>query len=745
MKNGREVTADINEPYKAILIIGNGVHLPNYIMNLYKQQGWLLIGDGIQIIDTLDLSVLAGKVDKNTRINIMAHGRAVDGIHSIDGGFRTENFLRKISYYSGEIALKIDFFSCYGSASALDANTLPEGSVFIAHSSADEVSSTNIGIKTILKSHQDLSITDPVQSFVTKFMLKMTDTITIAIKIGNSVFKHTIQPPRRMLLNPHDIIKYFEYQRSEFIAAYHMALGMHIYIAQLPPITEQEALEWRNDNFVVEAMHGSEKLIKALQYNPADFSDCIDHSIGNYTTALMLAASRGYDHMVTALLAVPGIKVNAQDVYGDTALHKAIKKGYVNVVTALLAVPSINVNTQDIDGDTALHKAVKKGYADIVSVLLTSDNIDADVLATALKSAIKNGNDLIVRAFLKSGKVGDINQKDNSGYSALLYAAMFNQDRVTTTLLGVPGIDINAEDKNHKTALMWSASMGYIDVVTILLREEGINVNANDNKGYTALTLAIAQGHLNVVTELLKSDKVDINKKDEHGRTALMLAVECGDTDIVTALLNSGKVDDINAVNESGKTALMLAVEHGNASMVTALLDQLEIKADLKNKGITALMSAVILGRTDMISTLIASDKVNLNEVNAQGRTALILATMLNKDKIVATLLESGKVDTSIADYDGNTALTLAQNKNNINIISLLNSHNPDLNVKAQPSSPSHAARFAKLSPRTTRGNKAEAFRAEKIGLAARTEPKLPRQRVGIKRKGDPDQNVYEL
>ena len=65
----------------------------------------------------------------------------------------------------------------------------------------------------------------------------------------------------------------------------------------------------------------------------------------------MEAANHGHAIIVTALLAVPGIDVNAKDsvrpAHGCTALMCAAKTGHTAIVTALLAVPGIDVNAKD--------------------------------------------------------------------------------------------------------------------------------------------------------------------------------------------------------------------------------------------------------------------------------------------------------------------------------------------------------------------------------------------------------------
>ena len=66
------------------------------------------------------------------------------------------------------------------------------------------------------------------------------------------------------------------------------------------------------------------------------------------TTALMSAAFSAQANVVRALLAVPGILVNAQDSFRSTALMLAADiSGNVEVVRALLDVPGIDVHARN--------------------------------------------------------------------------------------------------------------------------------------------------------------------------------------------------------------------------------------------------------------------------------------------------------------------------------------------------------------------------------------------------------------
>ena len=94
-------------------------------------------------------------------------------------------------------------------------------------------------------------------------------------------------------------------------------------------------------------------------------------------TALMRAANGGHTDRVTALLAAPGLNMNAATVTGRTALMWAVVGGHAETVTALLASPGLNVNV-DRYGQTALMQAVEGGHAETVTALLAAPGLDVN-------------------------------------------------------------------------------------------------------------------------------------------------------------------------------------------------------------------------------------------------------------------------------------------------------------------------------------------------------------------------------
>jgi ankyrin repeat protein len=84
-----------------------------------------------------------------------------------------------------------------------------------------------------------------------------------------------------------------------------------------------------------------------------------------------------------------------------------------------------------------------------------------------------------------------VNDKDESGWTPLMYAAGHNKNPEVITVLLKAGADLNAqEDHRGKTPLIVAAWRNYNPEVIVTLLKAGANVKAQDHFGATALDYA---------------------------------------------------------------------------------------------------------------------------------------------------------------------------------------------------------------------------------------------------------------
>ena len=118
---------------------------------------------------------------------------------------------------------------------------------------------------------------------------------------------------------------------------------------------------------ILAAQNGHTGTVNALLENSAEVN--ARNKAGS--TALILAADNGDTATVSALLA-KGAKVNDINTKENSALMLAAWKGSKDTVKALLAVEGIKVNAANMYGDTALISARDRAHTEIANLLIAN-------------------------------------------------------------------------------------------------------------------------------------------------------------------------------------------------------------------------------------------------------------------------------------------------------------------------------------------------------------------------------------
>ncbi len=149
-------------------------------------------------------------------------------------------------------------------------------------------------------------------------------------------------------------------------------------------------------------------------------------------TALLAAANWDKPEVVK-LLVRAGAEVNVTSS-GETPLHVAARKGHDAVVTALLRAPSVAVDNRTSIGQTPLWSAVQSEQVEITRLLLQSGaNPNARTLGTTpLMIAAYKGNATIVRVLIEWK--ADPNARGPDATSALSIAQKLKHYRIVEIL-----------------------------------------------------------------------------------------------------------------------------------------------------------------------------------------------------------------------------------------------------------------------------------------------------------------------
>jgi len=173
----------------------------------------------------------------------------------------------------------------------------------------------------------------------------------------------------------------------------------------------------------------------------------------------------------------------------------------------------------------------------------------------------------------------DINQQDEKGYTALIWACMSSSDekcRETAKLLINKGADVNIKANNGSTALIEAA--GNSQEVFNLLLNKGADIKAKRNNGtgafYQCMLGMIYYGYDNIkIAKFLlengaSADEAPVSGGGE-GSTPLVYAARENKLDIAKFLIEHAA--DVNAKNARNQTPLSLAEKAGHTKMVELL------------------------------------------------------------------------------------------------------------------------------------------------------------------------------
>ena len=99
---------------------------------------------------------------------------------------------------------------------------------------------------------------------------------------------------------------------------------------------------------------------------------------------------------------------------------------------------------------------------------------------------------------------------------------------------------------------------------------------------------------------------------------------------------------------------------------------EIDINANLMNKGETALYLASTYGSKEIVRCLLEDSKIELNKAQNNGLTALYIATQDGHKKVVQLLLSDPRTDVNKPSKDGTTPLMIAARQGHKEIVQLL-------------------------------------------------------------------------
>ena len=232
------------------------------------------------------------------------------------------------------------------------------------------------------------------------------------------------------------------------------------------------------------------------------------------TTPLMLAAMQGRKELVGKLLEKK-IKIDARDIYRETALFKAVCSDHLEIVDMLLekgANPDVKVTIPDFEephrdewGDKPLTVAVWNGSKDMVKLLLETGRVNVnhccDGESTNIQIAIRDKNETIIKMLMDAG--ADLTKITHENRNSLHFLAETRStlmDDELAKMLIEAGCDVSLVDNNNVTPLL---SAVHYDKVTLVKRL--VQANAPLDLSGNAINVAMDHKHLDIACILIKA------------------------------------------------------------------------------------------------------------------------------------------------------------------------------------------------------------------------------------------------
>ncbi|KAG4253032.1 hypothetical protein FPRO03_14254 [Fusarium proliferatum] len=391
------------------------------------------------------------------------------------------------------------------------------------------------------------------------------------------------------------------------------------------------------------------------------------------------------------LLNLPVRDPNERDQWGRSPLWWAVSTGNVEMVTRLIAIPEVDINAPDcIWNLSPLLVAILGNKTAIAHVQLS--RADVDVVARASEM----GQIALIQAARlgRTAVVERLTERPDHAYpgltdfkwrrTALSWAAGEGHVASAALLLALPDCNLNCTDVIGGAAISYAAESGPLQLVQSMLQHPLIDQHLRDNEGRTIFWSAAANGNMALMEDLLsgisKSLFTDgfLFMKDYNMRGPVSAAAMNGHVDAIRVMLEFSSVQLALEVCEHDidyRTPLMLASIAGHREVVRVLVESypsIDVLAARDLDGRTALSVAAQHGHIDLVMLLTEASK-RLARSNddlceqlcysrdRQGRTALSWAAEYGHEQVIEYLAianEAGILETT--DARGRSSLSWA-------------------------------------------------------------------------------------
>lgn len=288
--------------------------------------------------------------------------------------------------------------------------------------------------------------------------------------------------------------------------------------------------------------------------------------------------------------------------------------------------------------------------------------------------ALANSDDAVLDEVLS--RKAPLEQEAQDGMTPLLMAVMKNNQNAVEKLLAA-GADINHSNKNGWSPLAFAVSMPEGQKIAQSLMQKGANPNARVS-GISLLKMALQTGKDPEIVAGLIAAGANVYEQDSEGNSLLVSAVLSNSNSKIIKILSQAGVD-VNLLNAQKMSPLGAALYNGkDVSVVKALLDA---GADVKqNKDDLIIYTIVNNNSVEIVELMHQAFK----DQEVDQKMLLEAVKLPGREKVVEQLLNYD-LDVNIQDQFGNNplyyALSIEENQAAIEVIL---QHKPELKASNQ-------------------------------------------------------------
>ncbi len=291
-------------------------------------------------------------------------------------------------------------------------------------------------------------------------------------------------------------------------------------------------------------------------------------------------------------------------------------------------------------------------------LLLPASANQADVMAAINNQSAENAPDQDTNAIRQELEAMGF---DQSSYgTVLVLAASQNNIHLAKGVLRL-NPDVNTTDESGNSALTWAAYNGSAELVRLLVAVDGINLDYVDSDGKSPLRWAEDRGHTECA-QILR----------EAGAQSIYSAPTVTDSAELTQEEAAAKLEQMGISPSAYEGTLCAATDDSDNEKIRLLvIAGANVNCDSVDSW-TPLTNCCLYGNEEGLRLLLAAPGIDVNRPNAKGDNAIIWAAVKGEAECLRLLLAVPGINVNFIDSDGKTAYEWAVQNGHMECVQIL-------------------------------------------------------------------------